>query len=297
MKVLVVYTKRERTPFNEYVSPEMIHLISECLENNGFKASSAIYTPSSIKRKITSFMPDVIFQLAYGYKYRHIYEQQADTTCRLEYLGQKTIGASSLNQRVAQDKLEAASVLACAGIKSPKILFEVSDAQSKLLIMKPRSGACHRDIKVFSSSEVKNNLIIPDGMILQEFCEGREFTVGVIETSQGLKVLPPLEIKYNSKAKKPQYMDSSVCEWKYKSNINDDYGLMPLAARAFASLKLRDYARFDFRISNNEPLLLDANALPNLHPEVSLLPRAASLSGISYSALIKIIVTNALRRP
>ena len=69
------------------------------------------------------------------------------------------------------------------------------------------------------------------------------------------------------------------------------------AVTAFRALKLRDYARIDFRVSSqsNEPYLLEVNPNPYLEAqcEVAL---GARERGMSYAELVQRIVEVAARR-
>ncbi len=69
------------------------------------------------------------------------------------------------------------------------------------------------------------------------------------------------------------------------------------AVTAFRALKLRDYARIDFRVSSatNEPYLLEVNPNPYLE-EKSEVALAARDKGMPYPALIQHIVEVAARR-
>jgi D-alanine-D-alanine ligase len=71
---------------------------------------------------------------------------------------------------------------------------------------------------------------------------------------------------------------------------------MSLSERIFSILGLRDYARIDFRVGSEYPVVLDVNTLPNLDPERSFLPIAARKAGLSYGKLIKAIITPAVKR-
>lgn len=296
MKILVLHTPRNKTPNLESISPRTIRRISTCLTDHGYEVEEASYSPYRVNKIIEKTKPSLVFNLAYGYLGKKMVEEQPDTTLRLENLGQATVGATSDAQRVAQDKLETARVLMNTGIVSPRILDPREGPFPEFVIMKPRNGACHRNIRVVHHSQIDTLLTVPENILLQEFISGPEFTVGVIETPEGIRAISPLIIEYTDETPQPHYMDWNVCRWNYAVDRTDEFHLMPLAIAAFKGLQLRDYARFDFRISKHGPVLLDANSLPNLHPEISLLPLSCSLNGILYPELIGLIVNNAAKR-
>ena len=69
-----------------------------------------------------------------------------------------------------------------------------------------------------------------------------------------------------------------------------------LARNAFDALKLRGYARIDFRMSTDGTFYcLEANTLPGM-TQTSLIPQAAAAAGISFPELCDRIVQLALDR-
>jgi D-alanine-D-alanine ligase len=70
-----------------------------------------------------------------------------------------------------------------------------------------------------------------------------------------------------------------------------------LARRAFRALKLRGYARIDFRMTDaGEFYCLEANTLPGM-TQTSLIPQAAAAAGIAFPELCERIVRLALGAP
>src|SRR3712207_9563570 len=70
--------------------------------------------------------------------------------------------------------------------------------------------------------------------------------------------------------------------------------LQDQARRAFKALKLRGYARIDFRMTEEgEFYCLEANTLPGM-TELSLIPQGAAAAGILFPALCERIVDLAL---
>ncbi|WP_233592093.1 hypothetical protein [Corallococcus sp. AB011P] len=69
------------------------------------------------------------------------------------------------------------------------------------------------------------------------------------------------------------------------------------AITAFRALKLRDYARIDFRVSSrtNEPYLLEVNPNPYLETQCEV-AMGAKQRGLGYEALVQRIVDTAARR-
>ncbi|GFI68254.1 D-alanine--D-alanine ligase [Lachnospiraceae bacterium] len=68
------------------------------------------------------------------------------------------------------------------------------------------------------------------------------------------------------------------------------------AEKAFAALRLKNYARMDFMMNREgEVFCLEANTLPGMTP-TSLLPQEAAAVGMSFGKLCEEILDAALRK-
>ena len=69
--------------------------------------------------------------------------------------------------------------------------------------------------------------------------------------------------------------------------------LQHLAERVFQVLRLKNYARMDFMMSDEEEIFcLEANTLPGMTP-ISLLPQEAKAAGIDFGQLCEKIMESA----
>jgi D-alanine-D-alanine ligase len=76
--------------------------------------------------------------------------------------------------------------------------------------------------------------------------------------------------------------------------VEETRTIQDLARRAFRALKLRGYARIDFRMTPDGVFYcLEANTLPGM-TALSLIPQAAAAAGISFPELCERIVQLAL---
>ena len=117
---------------------------------------------------------------------------------------------------------------------------------------------------------------------------GRELTVGILDG----KPLPAVEIcpKAGFYDYKNKYDGSTeeICPAPLSSVIRAR--LESFSLRAFKTLRLRGYARFDYILDYTEGLwCLEANTLPGMTP-TSLFPRAAAAQGISFCELCERIL-------
>jgi D-alanine-D-alanine ligase len=133
-----------------------------------------------------------------------------------------------------------------------------------------------------------------DEVMVERFVPGRELTVGVL----GEEALPVGEIfpehdVYDYECKYTAGMARE--EFPAKLSAHETTLLQDQALRAFTALKLRGYARIDFRLApDGTPYCLEANTLPGL-TGTSLIPQAAAARGMGFGELCERIVNEALR--
>jgi D-alanine-D-alanine ligase len=132
-----------------------------------------------------------------------------------------------------------------------------------------------------------------DEVMLEQFVAGRELTVGILgdEALPVGEIIPKHEI-YDYECKYTQGMAAE--EFPARLTPDETAAVQEAARRAFRALKLRGYARIDFRMSRSGGFFcLEANTLPGM-TELSLIPQAAAAAGISFPELCERIVRLAL---
>lgn len=132
-------------------------------------------------------------------------------------------------------------------------------------------------------------------VIVEQYIEGREFSVGVMD-GRALPVIEiaPVEGFYDYKNKYQPGSAVETCPADLPPEKTEE--LQKYAEKAFAALRLKSYARMDFRMNRaGEIFCLEANTLPGMTP-TSLLPQEAAAIGISYGELCEKILEAALER-
>ena len=132
-----------------------------------------------------------------------------------------------------------------------------------------------------------------DEVMIEQFVPGRELTVGILgdEALPVGEIIPKHEI-YDYECKYTVGMAEEV----FPAQIPPDRAreAQELARRAFHALKLRGYARIDFRMTDEGRLFcLEANTLPGM-TQTSLIPQGAAAAGISFPDLCERIAMLAL---
>ena len=133
-----------------------------------------------------------------------------------------------------------------------------------------------------------------DEVMIEQFVPGRELTVGILgdEALPVGEIIPKHEI-YDYECKYTVGMAEEVFPAQIPTERAKE--MQDQAKRAFQALKLRGYARIDFRMTDDGSLFcLEANTLPGM-TQTSLIPQAAQAAGISFPELCEKIVLEALR--
>jgi D-alanine-D-alanine ligase len=265
--------------------------------------------------------PDVVFNLFEGLA------DDPDTEARvaetIESLGVPLTGAPSRSLRLAGNKSSAKSLLAKAGLPTPKafVVEALPIAECRLnwpVIAKPAlydasTGIDQASVATDASQLAGRIEYLLDryagSVLVEEFISGREFSVAVVELPD-LRALPTLEI---------QFVDQGCGHWplltydaKWKPGSRDYQATLPryqpglpqplartleiLACRAFRLFGCRDYARIDLRLCPNEqPYILEVNPNPDVSP-TACLAGALTSAGLSQAEFVVAVVRAALRR-
>ncbi len=146
--------------------------------------------------------------------------------------------------------------------------------------------------------------------LAEQFIEGREFNLSVIERNGRPEVMPVAEIDFNLfPAGRPHIVDYAV-KWIPGSipghvsprkvpadvDIATANRLRSEAVKAWFACGCRDYARIDFRMDREgRTYVLEVNVNPDISPLAGL-PAALKAAGISFEDFIMAMVENARRR-
>lgn len=142
-------------------------------------------------------------------------------------------------------------------------------------------------------------------VLVEEFLPGREFTTALIGTGDDARVLGTMEIILLDAAEPEvySYVNKERCEElvEYRLGQPDTdpevAATEALALAAWRALGGRDAGRVDIRSdASGQPQFIEVNPLAGLHPQHSDLPIIATMVGLPYVELIRIIVDSAAVR-
>jgi len=221
----------------------------------------------------------------------------------LDARGVAYTGEGEAGSRLAFDKLASKLRFAEAGVPTPR-WEEIAVGQKPTLplpvvVKAPREGSSvgvHivRDAGALGAA-LEDCASLDREILVEEFVEGRELTVGVV----GDRALAVVEIRPHE-----GFYDYAH---KYTKGASDYFCPAPLddattrlvqdaALRAHRSLGLEVYSRVDVLLrADGSPFVLETNTIPGM-TETSLLPKAAAAGGTDFLQLCEEICLLSLKR-
>lgn len=209
------------------------------------------------------------------------------------------------------NKRDCLSVLKPYGIKTAKSYFlNLGDTIDEKAIINTvglpcfvkanKAGSSFGVSKVYKQEELKNAIDIAfkedDEIIIEEFLDGTEVSVGVISYKGKILVLPPTEIVsdndfFDYKAK---YLGQSQEITPARISKNDLDKVTSVAKKVYEVLRMSGFSRSEYIFKNGEPHLLEINTVPGLTRE-SILPQQAKAAGIALESLFDNAIVEALK--
>jgi len=234
----------------------------------------------------------------------------------LEGYGARIVGSDARACLLADDKIAAKACLANAGIPVPPGVAVTSEKQElpcwikAPVVLKPAFEHMSRGL-CFAETEDEIHAGIAElidrfsqPVLVETFIAGRELAVSLLEEEGTLRMLPPLEWQVNSVESAmltEAFKRSEVPEERQdvsRADLPPDLAadLENLSCLAFRTLGLRDYARFDIRLSSSGTFyFLEANTTPSLEP-LEALALSARWAEMAYATLVEKLLSSAMRR-
>lgn len=199
------------------------------------------------------------------------------------------------------NKRDCLSVLKTYGIKTAEsyhlnlgVAINEDDIIAKVglpcFVKANKSGSSFGITKVYKKEQLKAAISVAfkedNEIIIEEFLDGIEISVGVITYKGKTKVLPITEIVSNNDFfdYKAKYLGES--QEITPARISEDMAIKvtKVAKQVYEILKLKGFSRSEYIFKNEEPHLLEVNTVPGFTKE-SILPQQALAAGISLTEL------------
>ena len=258
---------------------------------------------------------DVVFNALHG-----TFGEDGKIQGILEHAGIKYTGSGIAGSAIAMDKFHSREIFKLAGLNTPKTLklkkgenymarvsFFVNKIVKLPVVIKPCSNGSSVGVQIVEDLDKLEKAVamvfkLDKHVLIEEFIKGRELTCGVLENfnDQPITALPVTEI---IPVKNHKFFNYDA---KYKTGHSNEITPAPIdevlakkaqdiAVRAHQVLGCRGYSRTDMILKNGNGTLyvLETNTLPGLTKN-SLLPKAASVAGLTFSELLDKIIDSSL---
>lgn len=231
----------------------------------------------------------------------------------LEYMKLPYTGSGVLSSAISIDKNMTKLVWASAGVPVPRGMilsnradcaFALKNLGSNLVIKPNKEGSSIGLYKLknadLAAVEDAYSKAAETGMqvLAEEFVEGRELTVGVLDKGEGrgLEAMPIIEIKapegdYDFEHK--YYSDETVYVCPAEISSEKTKEIQDAVVKAANLVRASGWSRIDVMLREDGSFaLLEINTAPGMTPH-SLVPLAARTEGISYGELVKLVAAGA----
>jgi D-alanine-D-alanine ligase len=269
--------------------------------------------------------PDIVFNIAEG----------ASGPCRegfipsiLEHLRIPYTASDPLTLNICLDKSRTKEILTYHGLPNSRFHvvnddnFSFNSLKYPLMIKPLHEGSSigiRNDSLVMTRAEMRDRVSrllnhYHEPALVEEFLPGREFTAAIIGNGSDARVLPIVEILFESlpQGVNPIYSYEAKWIWDQSSNPLEIFKcpaqlgaelqseIERICLQGYSVLRCRDWCRIDVRLdASGRPNIIELNPLPGILPRMednSCFPKAARAAGMNYNQLINAVLDIACKR-
>ncbi|MBK5239348.1 MAG: D-alanine--D-alanine ligase [Actinomycetales bacterium] len=285
--------------------------VSDALQRQGHNVSLAD-PDASLFSHLASTAPDVVWPALHGFS-----GEDGALLGLLEVAGYAYVGPTAAAARLAWSKPVAKTLVARAGIDTPEsitlareafrelgaatVLKLISEALGESLVVKPASGGSSQGVTIVTRADQLPRAMVDaytysDVALIEKHVAGIEVSVTVIDTGDGPRALPAVEI----------VPLDGVYSFEARYNAGETNFFVPARVSDAASARIADVAmtvhetlgldylsRIDLIVdAHGTPWFLEANALPGL-TETSSAPIAIEAAGFEPGKLYESLAQRA----
>ncbi|MCK5236626.1 MAG: ATP-grasp domain-containing protein [Deltaproteobacteria bacterium] len=278
--------------------------------------------------KLRALRPELVFNMAEGL---HGESREGHIPSMLEMLKIPYTGSNPLTLALTLNKARAKQILLHDEVATPKYIViedvgEEVKGLSKLsypMMVKPLFEGSSKGIRNDSivnnleELQAKADFIIKEykePAIVEEYLEGREFTVAVLGNGEEARALPIVEIDYSALPPDVNPIYSYEAKWifdrpedpldifKCPAELDEELkrGIEDVTLDAYRALNVRDWCRVDVRLDGaGRANIIELNPLPGILPrpeQNSCFPKAARADGMDFSELVNNVIDIARKR-
>jgi D-alanine-D-alanine ligase len=318
------YSERLSDKYAEWDDMETIDAIKNAIEKVGHDVV-LIEADINAFENLKHNRPDIVFNIAEGFGGA---ARESHIPAMLEVLNIPYTASDPVTISICHDKSRCKEVLSYYNIPTPHFYIAENTINGYPKVkfpsfVKPLHEGSSKGI--YNSSLVNNKKDLNKEIsrikkdysqpaLIEDFIDGREFTVAALGNGENIRVLPIVEINLSSVPEGFNQIYSYEVKWFFDTRENKlDIFTCPakvsdelrkkienLVLDAYKVLRIRDWARFDVRCDRQEnPYIIEVNPLPGILPnpdDNSCFPKAAREVGMDYDSLIQTVLNLAIER-
>jgi D-alanine-D-alanine ligase len=289
--------------------------VFRALQELGYRALALDVTPELVET-LRREKPDAVYIVLHGKFGEDGMVQEA-----LEFLGIPYTGPGVVACALSWDKSLSKRLFAESGIPTPAWVTFTSDVFKEMgaasaldlvpdavggfpLVVKPTKqgsalGLTRVDDPAGLPEALLTALSFGDAALVEQWVDGCELAVSVLDGPEGPEVLPPVEMVAKSglfdfTAMYTRGETEYFCPARLSEKAARE--VVELAARCHTLLGCRDVSRVDMVVdATGRPFVLEVNTSPGM-TETSLLPMAAEAAGIDFPSLVDRLARSAHER-
>lgn len=195
-----------------------------------------------------------------------------------ESIGTPYIGTDQFGSSLVKNKTLSKIIAEKNGVKVPRTM--IIDKEKDMVfpvIVKPNQrgglslGISYCETRGELHAAIEKAKQYDQSILIEEYIQGREYSVCAIEMGTDLKILPFLEIlketkicDYETKQRGLRKVTSATFSEEMENKFQR------IVRKLFRAFSLKDYAYFDFMVSNNDIYFIEAGVVPGFTPNSNL---------------------------
>jgi len=318
MNIEIITTPNEELKESGFGSFKSCNNVLESIINMGYNVILTVCTTFGDLEKVVKRKPDLVMLAV-----KYLSFENENNIWLSDYFAQNFINYTASSREVLRfdsDKVLAKLHLKEKGIKTADYFTALPNQYKSAkelpisfpLFLKPIDAANGNGIDdlsfVTNFTDFESKVLslydtfkLP--ILVEEYLDGQEFTVAVIETTNGNLIVSPIEIIpllstnglriLGQKAKK-----DDTEELKKVTDNDMKIKLIQLAKDAFTGLGVRDYGRIDIKTNKaGECFFMEANLVPGMTDGSSYFPKACEIENeLAYDKVIDLMLSKGLNR-
>lgn len=318
------YSHRISDVYAEWDDEETISAVASAIKKAGHEVIR-IEADDDAYNKLKKIRPDIVFNMAEGSGGS---SRESHIPTLLEMLNIPYTASDPITIGNCHDKSRCKEILSYYNIPTPAFFITDTAVNGYPKVTFPAfvkplhegsSKGIYNSSLVNNKKElnqeitrIKGNYTQPS--IIEDYLDGKEFTVALMGNGQNVRVLPIVEINLDSLPEDFPKIYSYEVKWFFDTRENKlDIFTCPakinekltkrieeICIQAYKAMRIRDWARMDVRCDRNgNPYIIEINPLPGVLPnpdDNSCFPKAAREVGIDYDTLIQTVLNLAIER-